>query len=495
MTINFKSKILQYNNRGVGLIYLPKEHQNKFKVGQQLEIIIELPNNKIIFFAKLRKTHKECIYIPSLVATNNNNNNNKLLNKAAKIRIEETRGFFTKIGSDGRIYIPSKQAQELQLKQDEIILVEGIMNNKEYNEICLIKTRNKLRTTEYHCTFNYKLAKKEGTFNIKSVLSRKPKVISKEIKDLIKEFNYAQLNQNQIIMYCGNRIPVIINTNLNLKPFAHYLGCYFADGTKRGNSWGICSSTFQQANYFLIMHNTLIHNPPLNYELTYTDPLNENKNKLKNYLCSCWLKQTNIEIPKEKVWIYKTETKNAQNRNKFGSMSTREHRQLTLIYYNRLLTQLINKIVKSKNKALAIEFLCGVLEGDGATSASSRGHVVIATNKEESKQLLKVFRVAEFKHQGYSEGENKYYLRIGSLELIRNMSLIKDKIFKYYPKRRKILQERLANTGGARFLLNNTKTSNALIGKLKTMGILDQNKDLTVYGKEVKKSLKRFIDK
>ncbi len=62
-----------------------------------------------------------------------------------------------------------------------------------------------------------------------------------------------------------------------------------------------------------------------------------------------------------------------------------------------------------------------------------------------------------------------------------------------YNKRRKILQERLGNTGCARFLLHNTKTSNMLIGKLKELGILDSNGKPTNYGKKVKKSLKEFV--
>ncbi|MDP3698033.1 MAG: hypothetical protein Q8R47_00450 [Nanoarchaeota archaeon] len=490
MIIAFESIVRKYNNRGVGFIYLPGEHQNNSKVGQQVQVSIESKNSKVIFFSRLRKTHKIGIYIPAEIASYN-----KLLNQLATITITEVDGFFAKVSDDGIIYIPQQKAQELKLKQNEIILIEGIVDSINHNRLCQVKIREKQNTTEYFCTFNKEFGKKEGIFSIKSIVSRNKQETKNMVLNIIKDFNYASLDKNKIVAFHGKRVPITINLNIHLKEIAYFLGCYFSDGTKKGNSWGICASTPEQARYFLQRHNFIIENPILKMELTYTDPLDEDSEKLKEKLSEYWLEKANVNVPKERIWIYKTETKDAQNRNKYGALSIREHRQLVLLYYNKLLNCLIEEIIKNENKELALDFLCGVLEGDGAPSAKARGHVVIATNEKEAQILQEVFKVANFRHRGYDEEENRWYLRIGSLELIRNMPYLKDKLFQYYPKRRKLLQERLANTGCAQFLLKGTKTSNTVIGKLKENGILEGDNELTKFGKEVQASLREFMER
>src|SRR3989338_10854493 len=92
------------------------------------------------------------------------------------------------------------------------------------------------------------------------------------------------------------------------------------------------------------------------------------------------------------------------------------------------------------------------------------------------------------------ESPNHGGIRIGLLGVIRNISIIKDKIFIYYPKRRKLLKERLLNTASVRFLLGKTsKTSNWLIGQFNEMGILDGKGNLTEFGIKIQKDLKEFV--
>jgi len=68
----------------------------------------------------------------------------------------------------------------------------------------------------------------------------------------------------------------------------------------------------------------------LNFELTYTDPYEEDNIILRDKLYDVWLKEIGLSIPKERIWIYKTNTLNAANRNLFGALSIREHKQLSL---------------------------------------------------------------------------------------------------------------------------------------------------------------------
>jgi hypothetical protein len=486
MTIKFKSKIRRHNKRGVGFIYLPDYYQNQFKVSRELKVEIVLPDNKMFFFAKLRIHNKEGIYVPSHITKKFG-----LLNKEANIRIKEIKGFFTKTSQDGRIYLPQNYANELKLKQNEIVLIEGIIDEKKYSEFCQVKIRQKTNTREYFCMFNPKLIKKEGIFSIKYILSRNKFRIPKKIISLIENFNYAFLNKETIVLYYGNRVPIIAKIDFDLTNISHYLGCYFADGTKNGNNWGICSSTFKQARYYIKMHNQIIINNKIIPSISFTDIKNQNESILKRKLMEIWRKETNLDIDERRTRIIKSNCAPSKKANPFGSLVLKEHKQLSQIYYNKLLNLLFDVIKKEKNKKLAFEFILGVLEGDGSVGAS--GELFIHSNLKELKILKEIADYTGFKFRIHIEGKNKGYVFIGLLEIIKNIPILKDKLFKYYPKRRKILKERLAQTGCARFLLGKSKkTSNWLIGQLNKYEILDKG-NLTESGKKIQKDLKAFF--
>ncbi len=487
MAITFKSKVRKYNKRGICFVFLPKD-QEDLNYGDNLKITIKDSEKDIQFHTCLRKTHRFGFYVPASVSKKY-----KLHNQEREFKIEKMEGFVTNVQNDGRVYLPQKLAENLNLNRNEIIKVKGTFAETAHCSFSQVKIRERNSKREFSIAFNQKFNKKEGHFKIESIVSRNKEKIPQVTKRIIKNFNYGILSKNQILVFHGNRMAITINSNFKLKEIALYLGCFFADGTKKGNSWGICASTHQQAQFYLQNHLSLIKEPQLSFELTYTNPNPENEERLKEKLQKIWKEKANVSFSQKKIWIYNTKTQNAQNRNKYGALSIREHRQLIVLYYNNLLSYLIEAIILNQDKELALEFLCGVLEGDGAPSAKGRGEVIITTNNKEAKVLKEIFKIAKLQHRGYQEKQNCCSFRIGSLELIKNMPLLKNKLFKYYPKRRKKLQERLANTGCARFLLHNTKTSNFTIGKIKEFGILDEEKNLTSYGEKVKQSLKEFV--
>jgi len=248
------------------------------------------------------------------------------------------------------------------------------------------------------------------------------------------------------------------------------------------------------AIYFRKVHEKLVKDVKIVFSITYCDPKNKDKGFLRDKIINSWKKNTGIKLEGISVRIIPTKHENASNRNPFGSLIFKENRELTRIYYVRLLNFLFNKIKEEKNKELALDFILGVLEGDGSVSAKKRGHVIITSNFKELKILEEVIKIVGINYRLYMEGKNKGYIRIWSLELIKNISHLKDKLFKYYPKRRKTLKERLAQTGCARFLLGKSKkTSNWLIGQLNKYGILDGKGNLTELGKKIQKDLKEFI--
>lgn len=222
-----------------------------------------------------------------------------------------------------------------------------------------------------------------------------------------------------------------------------------------------------------------------------------NIEKLKKELADFWSKKTTAEIEARRVRIIKTYIKYAANRGPYGSLSMKEHRQLIQLYYNRLLMHLFTKIIKKPNKDLATDFVCGAMEGDGCVNSKTHGHIIITTNKEDIKILKNICDNSYLKSgiRTWKGKENRVDLLIGSLEIIKNISILKDKLFKYYPKRRKILKERLGNTGCARFLLGKSKkTSNWLIGQLNNVGVLDGKGRLTELGFKIRRDLKEFLE-
>ncbi|MFH1641466.1 MAG: hypothetical protein ABIC04_01045 [Nanoarchaeota archaeon] len=484
-TTKFKSIVKKGNNQGVGFISVSFEERNFFSINDQIRIIL---NSKIEFFSRIKFYGTIGFYVPYKIMVQN-----KLLGKGIGVEVKKIDGFFTSIGDDGRIYIPQNIAEKYFLKSGDITEIEFKTNNENIIKYCLIHFRKRKNTKEYMCMFDFKRPGQEGIFRL---VRKLPKGLQnhKLPKELLKNFNFAEIDNKRVINYYGNRMPIIINSNININKIAHYLGCYFAIGTKRGNNWGICASTFEQTVYFKEMHNWLIEDARIVFSITYTDPKNENKYILENKLIHIWKKNTGIELRWIYVRIIPTKYKNAQNRNPYGSLIFKENRELTRIYYVRLLNFLLNKIKRDNDKQLALDFILGVLEGDGSVSAKKRGHVIITSNYKELKILEEIVKVTGINYKLYMEGKNKGYIRIWSLELIKNISILKDKLFKYYPKRRKILKKRLAQTGCSRFLLGKSeKTSNWLIGQLNNYEILDGKGNLTESGKKIQKDLKKFL--
>ena len=478
--VEFETVVKKANARGAGFVSIPKELRSHFVINSQVKAIL---NSKIPIYAKIREFNSLGFYIPYNIAGQFN-----LLNNLVKVGIENITGFYTSIGEDGRIYLPNSLAQKLELKYNDIIEIEGFISGIKKVAYPMISVRKKGTTTEYSCLFNRKAAGTSGFFKIIRKLD------FKSFGNLLDGLYHGDIDGIKSIVYFGNHHPILINNKMQIKELAHYLGCYFADGTKKGNNWGICASTFEQANYYYKMHQLLIKDAKIVATISFTDTENKDNNNLTTYLTGLWCGNVAYLSRAIKVRIIKSASKPSLKTNKFGCLVMKENRQLTQIYYNRLLQFLYNEVKLKKDKELALDFICGILEGDGSVS-SDHGHLTISTNKEESKALEDMLNYAGLKYYVRVEGENKICIHIGLLEIIRTIVILKDRIFKYYPKRRKLLRERLLNTASVMFLLGkNKKTSNWLIGQFNEMNILDRIGNLTKFGVEIKNSLKDFLN-
>lgn len=478
--VKFQAIVKNGNNRGVGFIAIPTELIGNFKVGEQLKVTI---NSDVLIHAKVRIYGNLGFYIPYEVMHQHN-----LTNKSVEVKIENIDGFYTSIGDDGRIYIPQNVAEMHSLQHNDIIEIEGKVDGIKQTLYPMLNVRTKKNTSDYMCLFDSKKSRNFGVFNVVRKLGNYT-IFGNSFDGIC----LGDIDDEKAIIYGGNHRPVIISKNIKLNDIAHYLGCYFADGTKRGNSWGICASTFEQANYYYKMHQFLVKDAKIVPNISFTDIENRNNTDLIDYLTDLWNKNVPSLSKNTKVRIIKSTSKPSLKTNRFGCLVMKENRQLTQIYYNRLLQFLFNEIKSKQNKELEIDFICGVLEGDGSVSPD-HGHLTIAANNRELNTLKEMLNFAGLKYYIRTEGENKSMIHIGLLEIIRNIGMLKDKIFKYYPKRRKLLKERLLNTASVRFLLGEVdKTSNWLIGQFNQMKILDGEGNLTEFGVKIKNDLKEFL--
>ena len=479
--VTFQANVKKGNNRGTGFISIPRKMRNNFEKDSQIQAII---NSDIPIHAKIKHYGTLGFYVPYEIM-----NKQTLMNNFVNVEIQNVDGFYTSIGDDGRIYIPQKIAEKQSLKNNDILEVEGLINGTKEVKYPMLSVRVKDNTAEYMCLFNNQKSGSNGIFKVIGKLE-----YPENLKLLLNNLYAGKISDEKCILYSGNHHPINIHSKIELKEIAHYLGCYFADGTKRGNNWGICASTSEQANYYYKMHNYLIKNVKVIPTISFTDTENNDESFLAEYLINYWKNNVNNLSDEIKVRIINSKFEPSLKTGKFGSLIMKENRQLTQIYYNRLLQHLFNEIKSRNDKELAIDFICGVLEGDGSVGPEGRGHLVITSNTKELEILYEIIKYTDIKCHLKMESQNHGGIHIGLLEVIRNISILKDKIFKYYPKRRKLLKERLADTASVKFLLGeNQKTSNWLIGQFNEINILDGKGNLTEFGSKIQKDLKEFL--
>lgn len=490
MEFKFVSQIRKGNNRGAGFFYIPQNQLNLFILHEKIKVKL---CNKINFFAQITKyDNRFGIYVPRCIMKQND-----LLNKDVKVQLSRINGFYAPVASDGRIYIPYDIVRDKILRHNDIISIKAIENNKivqeEYIKIYVTR-RPKRKQEEFICYVNKNLSGKTLVFQAEKLSSvPRNEKMDPLVAKLLYGTHYTFVNKNLVIVFKGNKVPVIINPNLKLSNLAFYLGAYFADGTKIGNSWAICASTFEQANYYLKMHNFLIRDSNPEFTISYTNIDKTDTKEVKRNLAKIWENQTGIKV--NKFRIRKPDGKVISKWNQYGTFIIREHRQILLDLYNVLVKLLIREILSKKNKKLAIDFICGVMEGDGYPAANPKGSISIWTNKNDLSVLEKILKITKIEFKVRKEGENKYALKIGVIEILRSFHLLKEKIFVFYPKRRMTLFERLKTVGATKFLIESHKATNWVKALLRDNGFCNKNYQLTNKGLKLRDELVANINK
>jgi bifunctional DNA-binding transcriptional regulator/antitoxin component of YhaV-PrlF toxin-antitoxin module len=475
-----ETKVWKGNSRGVGFAIIPKELENYFAHNENVKVDL----NDSSFFTKTNvHKNRSGIYIPKEICSG-------LMGKKVKIMIEKMDGFYSTLGEDGRLYIPNHIIRKFGIDIDDIVLIAGKLDGFKIEKICIVKKRERGNKKEYRVIFDSNFSGKPGIFELKRKLSRNV-ICPVLIKNSISNFKYAQIDENSMILFHGGMAPIVINTDIKISDISYYFGMYFSDGTKKGFSWAINSSTFEQGKYNIKMHKKIIKNQEFTPHVTITT--NKKDGNYEDFILKKWNDEIGNGFFCKKIIVKNTKTKDAPNRNEYGSLTIREGGEIIVLYYNKLMNNIIETI-KNGDFNAGIDFLCGILEGDGCANSKKRGHISIATNEYDKNIIESVIKSLKIEFNIYKEGENKYTVRIGALEILKKLPIMKDKLFRYYPKRRTKFINRFHNVGAVKFILGEQKHAPGWVKSyLKNNNILDENYMLTDYGKNVRKCLRNMI--
>ncbi len=483
MPARFKSKVKKGNSSGTCFAKVTPKI-SKMRLGDRVKVSLSIDGSTPSFFARIIKMDGAFgIYIPSIISKKYG-----LFGKEITLEIEKISGFGTKAGNDGRIYVPIEYGKKFSLETNDIVLADIVLD--EDKQTCLLKIIKRKRNNkiEFMAMLNPSYSCKDLQVRLKNKLTKNitPKAGGIDLKKILGNTVF-QINGNELAIFDGKKKPAVISSYISYEEIALYMGAYFADGTRKGNSWGICASTPEQAKFYLNTHSMLIREASPVFELSFTI-LHGKVDSAR--LIKEWQTASGVDLSKIKLRIHKSLSGSARKYNDFGTLVIKEHRLAVLRFYNKILFSLINRIIHTKNKELAMDFICGVLEGDGTVNAKKRAHIQIATNRYDCPVLERILKASGMRFHAVREGDNRFYIRIGALEIIKNMPLLEDKIFIFYPKRRKNLFSRLAAVGAVKFLIGKQPSAASWVKRsFRETGLVDKNYKLTPLGKKVKNSL------
>lgn len=467
----WQATVVKGNSTGAGWITLPFDERARYILGETYQIIVCLGTENILD-QNLKLTNNKLswgFYIKASIC-----NLYKLISKDVKITIQDSKYISCKLSKDYRVRLPNAIVTKYKIENDDILLIQikiNGKNNKNYVKINKINRAGKqLRSDEYYFSFS-KLKQFTGNIlNIK-IIKKLQKVgvannkSNLEILGTIELFSdsiIGEIDNDEIIIFSGNREPICIKTHYEIKEFIHYFGCFYADGTKVGTGFRINASTPEQAIYYNSKLCNLIHKIILDFDLTYTKKPKDLRanHTIKLDLVNYWYKTTGITLKTKKIYIIESNSEIEGKWNKNGSLGIRAYKSFITEFHIRFLER-IKRDSKLYSKEMKWQFLLGILEGDGFVSGGrERIGIGIACHSEDQiivpllNQIGISYVIDAFKQKSYPKG-NSYSVIMSLKEILKNLEIFKEFLFIYYPKRRKKFILRLLEKSVIKSILHN----------------------------------------
>jgi len=496
MLATLSNVVRKGNSSGnTGWISVPKNivTNNNIILGRTYQVELTTSTNKYLLHLKSRAI-KETLgfYIPKDIIKND-----KMIGQTVSISISNTEYYQGKISADRLIRISNETVNFMGIKYKDLYKVEISIDNVKYQEIVFINIveRNDRSSDEYYFIIRnqnvpvstnvlYKFLHKVDVVPIPNVNIENSNILT---ASLFPTATIGDLGED-ILVFDGNHRPVTMSKYININLYAHYFGCYYADGTKRDQAFSINASTPEQAKYYLSIMKQLIKRPTICYNLTYTVKISDPRpdQDILRDLTRYWMVKAGIVLSSDKIFLNRSGAKTdvITNWNPRGSLRIRIYSGLVLKLHVDIMNLLIKHINNSNDILLTWNFLFGILEGDGFVSGGSKNvGIGFTTGNHDiiihpSLNKLGVDHLINIK----ADDNSNMDIKIGLYATLANLDIIAKNVFKYYPKRRKLFIERLIDKSTTKYIMdgedkecgNKTKLVEKTIDIEKTRNILNE---------------------
>ena len=472
--IEWEGTIRKGGGGGTGWLTLPIELRESAEPGQIYDLSLMVSKLRThVLTAKLSTTAKGWgFYIPKALCMEHS-----LVGESVTCYIYQMEHFPVKISADKIVRLPNSVVEEYGIKENDLFEVEIIVDRAIFREVVLTNKNDKSnRSGKDEFLFTFRLSdvptSTEARIKLLNSIKRLPSELAE--KDNYERFYLPKLfpnaiigkvDENEMIIFLGNHVPIITPVEINLTEFIHYFGCFYADGTKTKPGWRNSASTPEQAVYFMEKLSQLIEDSQLKFDLTYTLKPSDKRSSeiIKNELIAYWGNKAKIKLSEDRIKIRKGKSDSVKKWNKYGSLSIRDGRTLITDLHLRLMDSILFYLRNYANIDSIWDFLFGILEGDGCVSGGKgRFGVGFACHKDDRiiRPLLDKLQIK------YAVDSSRIRRKEGSgisitfwlFEVLSNLDILSAKLFEYYPKRRTLFISRLIEQPSIRNLLSNKRS-------------------------------------
>lgn len=474
--VKWSRRVVKGNSTGTGWITIPARLRAAVTMDEWYELTLNPEfQHPFAFILRLSKNKLSWgFYIPRLFCSKHG-----IIGKTVAICLQHTEYFPAAISADKRIVVPQSVVISKDMQKEDLYEVELSVDSKRFQEIVIISTTdrpsNEKRPEEYYFTVRIqdiptatpakvRIGRKVEKLLPDDLLNAEEKIY---LPNLFPDAILGKIDEASMIVFLGRHKPIITPISVYIPDIIHYFGCYYADGTKRDHGWSINASTPEQAIYYTYTYKSLILLPKLTFSLTFTyknDPSIETYD-LKNKLIQIWKKRARIEVNERNIHFYESSiTKfSEENRqikhNPIGSLRIRDNRGLVLELHLRLLRIVQSFVLRTGNISFSWLFLFGIMEGDGSMGGGKNRCRILITCKKTDEiipQLLAKVGIEQLMRSSTysSKSPNAVYYSFGLIPILKNLPIIHQNLFKYYPKRRKLFVKRLFKLASVQYILN-----------------------------------------
>ncbi|OLS24794.1 MAG: hypothetical protein HeimC2_20990 [Candidatus Heimdallarchaeota archaeon LC_2] len=285
--------------------------------------------------------------------------------------------------------------------------------------------------------------------------------------NLIPDGHFGKMDDKTVILFKGGHSPIEIPLKIDVGENVHYMGCYFADGTKKGHAWKINASTPEQAMYYNKIYDKLLPSEDFKFKVTYSKTPSDVRtaDEITRDIKKYWEEKTDNSFSVGKVYIVDAKVDAALNRNKYGSLEIKNDKGLVMQFHQKMLDQTMEIISNSNDRKLLWDFVHGILEGDGyVAGGAERLGLGISCNIDNYEFIQDIldklgiqFRTDTFDSD--SGRSNGVQIQFGLFEILKNFKDIKDDVFQYYPKRADRLFDRMQDQSTVQHMLGKRSQS------------------------------------